>query len=325
MNDITQAELDGLKEIAELYEVAKDGDVGILRFLIALKKQVNKSETDLSERLTKAIESIEALEKLELKDGATPKRGEDYYTEQDIQELIDEVFSRIEIPTVKDGVTPRAGVDYPTRDQIREYINNLFSTIPRPKDGKDAVVDYDLIMLDVLSQIPVPKDGSPDTGEEIIAKINFSKTLIRKEHIEGLVDAINNIQHTASLPVTTAFYNGLRAKNLTIIGGTARQEGDTVYVTVSSGSGQVNSVVAGAGIDVDATDPANPIVSTEAPETPTGTVDGNNVTFTVTRAPHYINVDGLNKYESLGYTYSTGTITIIDGAPPFVYIRSHSN
>lgn len=38
-----------------------------------------------------------------------------------------------------------------------------------------------------------------------------------------------------AVPVTTSFFNGLRAKNLTIAGGVATQSGDTVTVTVSGG------------------------------------------------------------------------------------------
>ena len=57
-------------------------------------------------------------------------------------------------------------------------------------------------------------------------------------------------------------------------------------------------------------------------ETPTGTVDGSNATFTVANTPLYIIVDGVSKFATLHYTYLAGTITIIDGAPPALFIRS---
>lgn len=61
---------------------------------------------------------------------------------------------------------------------------------------------------------------------------------------------------------------------------------------------------------------------TTAVETPTGTVDGSNTSFTVANTPLYIIVDGVSKFSTLHYTYLAGTITITDGAPPVQYIRS---
>jgi hypothetical protein len=59
-----------------------------------------------------------------------------------------------------------------------------------------------------------------------------------------------------------------------------------------------------------------------AVEIPSGTVDGSNDTFTVTHIPLFIIVDGIAKFPTLHYTYSSGNITIIDDAPPTQYIRS---
>ncbi len=60
-------------------------------------------------------------------------------------------------------------------------------------------------------------------------------------------------------------------------------------------------------------------------EIPTGTVNGVNTVFTVLHTPVFISVDGINKFPSLNYTYSIGTITIIDGAPPVISIYSFHN
>jgi hypothetical protein len=56
--------------------------------------------------------------------------------------------------------------------------------------------------------------------------------------------------------------------------------------------------------------------------TPSGTVDGSNTSFTIAGQPKWIIVDGINKFENVHYTYSVGTITITDGAPPVQFIRS---
>lgn len=57
-------------------------------------------------------------------------------------------------------------------------------------------------------------------------------------------------------------------------------------------------------------------------ETPTGTVDGANVTFTVSDDPLFVVVDGLIRVEGQGYTFTGGTITVDALAPPVQYIRS---
>ena len=45
-------------------------------------------------------------------------------------------------------------------------------------------------------------------------------------------------------------------------------------------------------------------------ETPTGTIDGSNPTFTVSNAPTYLVIDGSVRFSGFGYTYSGGTITV---------------
>lgn len=51
-------------------------------------------------------------------------------------------------------------------------------------------------------------------------------------------------------------------------------------------------------------------------EIPSGTVDGSNVTFTVSNTPKYIVVDGIARRSTKGYTYSAGTITVDSLTPP---------
>jgi len=55
-------------------------------------------------------------------------------------------------------------------------------------------------------------------------------------------------------------------------------------------------------------------------ETPTGDVNGSNVTYTVTATPVYIVSDGITCFENKGYTISSLTITMT--VAPTEYIRS---
>jgi len=55
-------------------------------------------------------------------------------------------------------------------------------------------------------------------------------------------------------------------------------------------------------------------------ETPTGSVNSVNVTFTVTNVPAYIIADGITYFENNGYTRSILTLTL--SSPPSVFIKS---
>lgn len=55
-------------------------------------------------------------------------------------------------------------------------------------------------------------------------------------------------------------------------------------------------------------------------ETPSGSVNSSNVTFTVTTIPVYIVSDGITYFENAGYTRSSLTLTL--DVPPSSYIRS---
>ncbi len=184
------------------------------------------------------------------------------------------------------------------------------------RDGKDGRDGVDGV------QGENGQDGSPDTPDEIINKINSSKLLISKERIDGLLDALGQMI-SQSVPITTNFFNGLRAKNLTIVGATVVQRGDTVFATVSgTGGGQVNSIVAGVGISVDSTDPANPVV-TNTGSSPNfadnEVVSGSGTTFTLAHSPtagtQHIYGAGTRLTPGAGndYTISGATITILNG------------
>ena len=55
-------------------------------------------------------------------------------------------------------------------------------------------------------------------------------------------------------------------------------------------------------------------------ETPTGTIDGSNTSFTVTATPKWIVADGITYFENSGYTISGLTITMV--SPPVSYMRA---
>lgn len=60
-------------------------------------------------------------------------------------------------------------------------------------------------------------------------------------------------------------------------------------------------------------------------ETPVGTVNGVNTTFTVANTPVFIEVDGSLYVPGYGYTYSAPTITTDPTRPPVQNITSFYN
>lgn len=155
-----------------------------------------------------------------------------------------------------------------------------------------------------------------DTPIEIKDKLITLGDWIEQSSVKGLEPTLSDIRRIAtSFPVTTSFFNGLRAKNLNIVGAIAKLNGDTVTLTITATSG-VQSVVAGTGISVDNTDPQNPIVtatgSSSGYQSPTGTVNGINNVFVFLTAPNALVVDGVSirKVASDGTINWSGTTTV---------------
>ncbi len=141
------------------------------------------------------------------------------------------------------------------------------------RDGRDSVDGRDGEMGVQGEKGEKGEDGSPDTPDEIIQKINKSRLSISKDRIDGLVDALSQMVYSAVGITTTIFFKSGtqigRAKNINFTGSAVSSvsvAGDTATVSLSGGSGggQVNSVVAGTGISVDSSDPANPIITNTA-------------------------------------------------------------
>lgn len=60
-------------------------------------------------------------------------------------------------------------------------------------------------------------------------------------------------------------------------------------------------------------------------ETPVGTVNGVNTTFTVSNTPVFVEIDGMLRVPGYGYTYAAPTITTDALTPPAQNITSFYN
>lgn len=79
------------------------------------------------------------------------------------------------------------------------------------------------------------RDGKD--GKDAIFPKDFGLKLKQLERIPY----IERMAQINSLPVTTSFFNGLRGKNMTIVGATAVLQGDTVNITVSGTGGTLSA------------------------------------------------------------------------------------
>ena len=113
------------------------------------------------------------LEDLHGEDGKTPVKGKDYFTPEEIDEFKSEIESRIRVPEDgKDGV-----VDYDlVFNYIIQEIGKRVAEIPPAKDGKDgkdgkdAVVDTKAIVSMVLGALPKDDDTEVENLKDYIDK-----------------------------------------------------------------------------------------------------------------------------------------------------------
>jgi len=93
----------------------------------------------------------------------------------------------------------------PGKDADEEkIIQRVIAQIPKPKDGKDgkSVIEGQIIQR-VLEKIPVPKDGkdgekggdgSPDTGEQIVEKLNPLENVLDFKILRNIPDFVTHNQ-----------------------------------------------------------------------------------------------------------------------------------
>lgn len=127
--------------------------------------------------------SSDDLEKIQGKDGVTPVRGVDYMTETDIDAMEEFILSKL----------PEEGVDFTTLAQTKKLIEESIAGIPVIKGDRG-------IKGDKGDKGDRGNDGSPDTGEQIVDKIQDIKDKNKKlktSDIRGLDNQIKRITANA--------------------------------------------------------------------------------------------------------------------------------
>lgn len=135
-----------------------------------------------------------------------------------------------------DGVTP-------TKTELQALIKPL---IPKPIPGRDSTKPGPRGLPGKNGVGKPGKDGSPDTGQEIIGKINTDKSsdVIRKEKVEGLAD-IESMARTADANSRQRGY-----------GGDFVTEGRNIDITTTAGVKTIR-----LDIPVQTTSPTSPVTN----------------------------------------------------------------
>ncbi len=177
------------------------------------------------------------------------------------------------IPKAKDGVSPVKGVDYFTEKDIADFIKDIKPLIkrwPKGDKGDTPKVDYDVIIAEILEQLPKPKngtdgkDGSPDSADDIIKKIKGKLSYRDLKDKPDIGRGGSGLNTVATDGVTIAG-TGLGDNPLRVIGGSG--------VAVDSVNGQTGVVVLDTGDIAEVTD-KNYV--TDADITNLGNLSGTN-------------------------------------------------
>lgn len=153
----------------------------------AISEEIERFRSQASDLVEKAVQEqifkgISQIKGEQGDPGYAPQKGKDYWTKQEIDEVVSRIQSLIRIPQDgkpgKNGVTPIAGTDYPTTTQIRTIVKKMIPVIPTPKDGKTPQKGIDYFTPKEISQIV----------KEV--KLGFPKVEIRAEDIRDKLQSL---------------------------------------------------------------------------------------------------------------------------------------
>lgn len=204
--------------------------------------------------------------------------------------------------------TPIKGVDYATPQEIQELAEQVRKAIREPKDGKTPVKgvdfateeDYVAIARLAATLIPKPRDGKDAVIrlEDIESAVEgvLKKRKIKTTEIDGLDSTIRSFSSQLAGKI---YGKDTWARG----GGDTVEAGSGIFITSSDGKKVISA--SGSGITI---------------ETPTGTVNASNTTFTPTAEPLYVVADGIQYFDGAGYAWG-GTDIVMD-VPPSSYIRA---
>lgn len=280
------------KRYEDLVKAVAGGELTMVKFLWnlvdGLDSLLKKTPQSIAEKAKKDVDA--ALKKLKdnpPKDGKTPTR-------QELQALI--------LPLIKKGDKGDDG-HTPTEEELLDLIESVMPDMP----------DAEEIVAKLLPLIPPAKPGKPGK----IPAHRWQGTFIQFQNPDGSWGEMVNLQGApsesmeygpapaGSMPLITVRQGATRFEGVAeiVIGDnlTATRTPNGISIAGENGGG------GGGNINF---------------ETPTGTINDSNDTFTVANDPLYLVVNGAQIFEGAGYSYAGGTITLDNPVGTGGFIRS---
>lgn len=258
----------------------------------AFQKDLKEFKENLDSEVSMVLKSPYEIEKI--KSGFESKIRT---LETKIIEIINELYQLA--PSIKKDYSIKISSEVKKINSELERINNRVSLIKSYDDTE---------LRQKIEKIKIPPVL---TGREIIDEINSeTDSQIDIKQIEGLEEILKEIKKMASINNTRTIFGNNRIQvfgNDSKVGAKSNEInfGSGLTVTDQNGRILVQATGGGGGFTI---------------ETPTGSVNSSNTTFTVTEEPEYVIADGITYFEGAGYTYSSLSIEMV--TPPTQYIRS---
>lgn len=221
---------------------------------------------------------INKIDTLRGEDGYTPIKGKDYFTKEELGQILTYLKDKYITAEILEKSTPIKGVHY--RDG---------------KDGQDGKPGEKGDPGEIGPEGKPGKDGSPDSPMAIVSKLNTLSRVLKSDVIDGLITK-KDLQF-----IDKKISDGMARVDGRIKLIDQRWHGGLSFVTT-------DSTLTGRGT------PASPlsVAAGSGFITLTGSINGTNVTFTAASRPTLIFTDiGVwAENATAGFTYSAGTITL---------------
>jgi len=286
------------------------------RLMSVMQKGDIRYVLDLEDRFDEAVATLKAQNRGQ--DGYTPKVGVDFYTPEDKEAMKMEIFDLIPKPLSDSRL-------------IDEAVSRIVAKIKRPKDGRDAVVDYARVIGQCMEAIraEMPEQMEHECDDLEADEVIESLKSVQEEEDKLPFDAIRDGRALAD-EVRKLREDFIKNKRTGYVTGGQGTPGIELFVDgVSKGFQRYVNFIAGSGISLTYT-PSNGrndlTISAAAggdPEAPTsGDIDGSNLVFTFTRPPKVLVVDEARTITiNNGFTVDgTGLIATLTLAPNFKLI-----
>lgn len=197
-----------------------------------LKARLNPANTNHAA----LIKSLSSLQIMKGEDGYTPKKGVDYFTEEEIQQIFKIIEAKIKTfekglkgdkgergekgatgPAGMDGIdgyTPVAGKDYYTKKDRDELLKQIIAGLPEPKHGiSPNIKDIAKETFALINNNPDQEFVTVKQLTEFLKRGGFrggagsgtgATQTVYSDTVSGTIDGVN-VTFTVSTNINTAF------------------------------------------------------------------------------------------------------------------------